>query len=87
MEISIRITHHIIVALYYKTTKIKKMPNNVGHGKMYEQSDWGPDAGFHLKTIIKYATQALQRLVKFTVDTTKSFISSIKETLDQTIKL
>lgn len=63
------------------------MSNNVGHGKIYEQSDWGDEPRFHLRSIIEYATAGLRALVRFTVDTTKSFISTIKKTIDQTINI
>ena len=41
----------------------------------------------HLKSIINYATQGLQELVKLTIDTTKIMIDTIRITIDKTISI
>ena len=63
------------------------MPNNVNWGKVYEKTNWGDDPKGHLKSIINYATQGLQELVKLTIDTTKIMIDTIRITIDKTISI
>lgn len=65
----------------------KQLANNVNWGKVYEKSNWGDDPKGHLKSIIKYATQGLQELVKLTIDTTKIMISNINITIDKLIQI
>ena len=47
----------------------------------------GDDPKGHLKSIINYATQGLQELVKLTIDTTKIMIDTIRITIDKTISI